>query len=415
TWNVRPPAQEVYEHLEDFFPEHDLDKPLLESATGGGDSPATPVSATAAQPSPLTRGGAGMKHRRTIRHVAREGKKILDRTSKIESPQAAMLRKRSTKLWGTKVEEVTPGAGRSGPPSAVPESPNSTTAKPVTRWIKGDLIGKGTYGKVFLALNANTGEMIAVKQVELPKTVSDKADARQTIVVDAIKSESTTLRDLDHPNVVQYLGFEETTDYFNLFLEYVPGGSIGGILRKHGKFDEEVAKCFTLQMLSGLEYLHSRGIWHRDLKGDNILVDPSGVCKISDFGISKRTEDVERFDPSATNMQGSIFWMAPEVLSNAGMGYNAKIDIWSLGCVYVEMMTGRRPWENENFVAVMYKLSTTKEAPPIPQLSDIGQEFVSMCFEKDPNMRPTAAVLRKHAYLSPRPGWVFQPGSFRAD
>lgn len=86
----------------------------------------------------------------------------------------------------------------------------------MTRWIKGDLIGKGTYGKVFLALNANTGEMIAVKQVELPKTVSDMADKRQIIVVEAIKSESTTLRDLDHPNVVQYLGFEETGDYFNL-------------------------------------------------------------------------------------------------------------------------------------------------------------------------------------------------------
>lgn len=74
--------------------------------------------------------------------------------------------------------------------------------------------------------------------------------------------------------------------------------------------------------------------------------------------------------------------MAPEVLSNAGQGYNVKIDIWSLGCVYVEMMTGRRPWENENFVAVMYILSTKKEAPPLPQLSDIGQEFVSQCFEK---------------------------------
>jgi len=177
----------------------------------------------------------------------------------------------------------------------------------VTRWIKGDLIGKGTYGKVranvgahrlraelftlsqvFLALNGNTGEMIAVKQVELPKTASDQQDHRQRIVVDAIKSESTTLRDLEHPNVVQYLGFEETSDHFNLFLEYVPGGSIAGVLRKLGKFDENVTKSFTEQILSGLEYLHSRGVWHRDLKGDNILVDAQGVCKISDFGISKR-------------------------------------------------------------------------------------------------------------------------------
>ena len=86
----------------------------------------------------------------------------------------------------------------------------------MTKWVKGDLIGKGTYGKVYLALNINTGEMIAVKQVELPKTDSDRNDTRQTTVVEAIKSESATLRDLEHPNVVQYLGFEETADYFNL-------------------------------------------------------------------------------------------------------------------------------------------------------------------------------------------------------
>lgn len=410
TWNVRPPPQEVYENLEEFFPEHDLDKPLItvDGGAGGdsGGSPNTPVSATAVA-SPLTRGGAQMKHRKTIRNVASQGKKYMDKSAKIESPEAAMRRKRSTKLWGTKVEEVTPGAGRSGPSSSIPESPSSSAARPVTRWIKGDLIGKGTYGKVYLALNGNTGEMIAVKQVELPKTASDKADARQTTVVDAIKSESNVLRDLDHPNVVQYLGFEETADYFNLFLEYVPGGSIGGVLRKVGKFDEEVAKSFTYQMLSGLEYLHSRGIWHRDLKGDNILVDPSGICKISDFGISKRTADAEKFDTAATNMQGSIFWMAPEVLHHGGQGYNAKVDIWSLGCVYVEMMTGRRPWQDDNFVAVMYKVGTAKEAPPIPNLSDIGRDFSSLCFEKDPIKRPTASTLRQHAYLVPKPGWTF--------
>lgn len=78
------------------------------------------------------------------------------------------------------------------------------------------------------------------------------------------------------------------------FLEYVPGGSIGGCLRKHGKFDHEVVRSFTSQMLSGLEYLHSRKVLHRDLKADNILLDPSGVCKISDFGISKRSGETRR-------------------------------------------------------------------------------------------------------------------------
>ena len=78
------------------------------------------------------------------------------------------------------------------------------------KWVRGELIGRGTYGRVYLALNATTGEMIAVKQVEMPRTPSDKNDSRQITVVQALKMESETLKDLDHPNIVQYLGFEET-------------------------------------------------------------------------------------------------------------------------------------------------------------------------------------------------------------
>lgn len=86
----------------------------------------------------------------------------------------------------------------------------------VFKWVRGELIGKGTYGRVYLALNANTGEMIAVKQVEIPRTDSDRADDRQVSVVEALKFESETLKDLDHPHIVQYLGFEETPEYLSM-------------------------------------------------------------------------------------------------------------------------------------------------------------------------------------------------------
>ena len=82
--------------------------------------------------------------------------------------------------------------------------------------MRGELIGQGTYGKVYLALNATTGEMIAVKQVELPRTASDKNDTRQHTVVQALKMESETLKDLDHPNIVQYPGFEETPSNWSM-------------------------------------------------------------------------------------------------------------------------------------------------------------------------------------------------------
>lgn len=88
----------------------------------------------------------------------------------------------------------------------------------IFRWVRGELIGKGTYGRVYLALNATTGEMIAVKQVEIPRTASDKSDSRQITVVEALKSESETLKDLDHPNIVQYLGYEESPLHVSMYV-----------------------------------------------------------------------------------------------------------------------------------------------------------------------------------------------------
>lgn len=86
------------------------------------------------------------------------------------------------------------------------------------KWVRGELIGKGSYGRVYLALNATTGEMIAVKQVETPRTASDKNDSRQATVVQSLKLESETLKDLDHPNIVQYLGFEETPANLSMYV-----------------------------------------------------------------------------------------------------------------------------------------------------------------------------------------------------
>ena len=263
----------------------------------------------------------------------------------------------------------------------------------IFKWVRGELIGKGTYGRVYLALNATTGEMIAVKQVEIPQTASDRNDSRQAVFVQALKLESEIFKDLDHANVVQYLGFEETPNFLSMyafmiiltddisdpshhsFLEYVPGGSIGSCLQKHGKFDEEVTKSFTEQILTGLEYLHSKGILHRvrissvyrkrsqylrdssqDLKADNILVETTGICKISDFGIAKRTDNIDGFGAS-TAMQGTVFWMAPEVIDPMKKGYDKKVDIWSVGCVVHEMWAGKRPWSGDEAIAVILKVS----------------------------------------------------------
>ncbi|KAF8905491.1 hypothetical protein CPB84DRAFT_1676576 [Gymnopilus junonius] len=406
-WAPRPLPENIYDHLEKFFPKHDLDKPVIE-APSGDTSPTTPEPVSQLPPPVPTKDDkARIRAKKSIRIVAQEHKKRIDRTSRAPDSYADnIMRKRSTKLWGSKLEEVTTAQGRSASSSSSPDSPSGgpTTFK----WVRGELIGKGTYGRVYLALNATTGEMIAVKQVELPQTASDKNDSRQHTVVQALKMESETLRDLDHPNIVQYLGFEETPSNLSIFLEYVPGGSVGSCLHKHGKFEDNVTRSFTSQILSGLEYLHSKGILHRDLKADNILVEMSGVCKISDFGISKRTEDID--GGAFTAMQGTVFWMAPEVVNTKKEGYNFKIDIWSVGCVVLEMWAGMRPWNGEEMFAVMFKLYQSKQPPPVPEdvvLSADADDFRRKCFAINPDERPSATELRKHPYLILPPGWAF--------
>jgi mitogen-activated protein kinase kinase kinase len=185
---------------------------------------------------------------------------------------------------------------------------------------------------------------------------------------------------------VQYLGCERKESGISIFLEYISGGSIGSCYRKHGPFELRVVASLTRQVLAGLAYLHREGILHRDLKSDNILLDLDGTCKISDFGISKRSENVYGNDKS-NNMQGSIFWMAPEVVRSSGEGYSAKVDIWSLGCVVIEMLDGRRPWAKEEAVGAIFKISQG-EQPPLPACVQTDEpeyrnarEFLAECLK----------------------------------
>ncbi|KAF9076204.1 kinase-like domain-containing protein [Rhodocollybia butyracea] len=278
--------------------------------------------------------------------------------------------------------------------SAVYPSQPPVVELPSFQWIRGDLIGKGSFGRVYWALNVTTGDVIAVKQADMPRG-------------------SNTLKDLDHPNIVQYLGFEESEDHISIFMQYIAGGSVGTCL-KNGRFSNEVTKSFARQILEGLEYLHSRGIIHRDIKADNILVEKSGVCKISDFGISKQADD---FDGRAfTGMRGTAYWMAPEAVDSNTKGYDNKIDIWSVGCVVIEMWTGKRPWYGEEILPVLLNLYR-RLAPPIPPellLSDEAMDFKDKVFARDPQDRPSAAKLKLHPYLVMEPGWEFDPAFFEA-
>ncbi|KAI9220894.1 kinase-like domain-containing protein [Blastocladiella britannica] len=281
------------------------------------------------------------------------------------------------------------------------------------QWIKGELIGLGSFGRVYLGLLVATGDMMAVKQVELPRAGPGASAVvlgkKNAAMLEALQREIVLLRDLSHENIVHYLGFERTPDALNVFLEYVPGGSLASLLATVGSaLPDGLSAMFAAQIVDGVSYVHSRGILHRDLKCANVLVDDQGVCKISDFGLSKRMGHTDMDDGgegkgaydfhSQHSLQGSVYWMAPEVVR--GRGYSAKVDIWSLGCIMIEMLTGNRPWMGFNEIAAMYHIGSAKRPDIPPSVSDRAREFCERCFEIDPEVRPTAVELARLAFVA---------------
>ncbi|XP_062012092.1 mitogen-activated protein kinase kinase kinase 3-like [Rosa rugosa] len=196
------------------------------------------------------------------------------------------------------------------------------------QWQKGDLIGSGAFGRVYMGMNTESGELIAVKE------------AHTKVLQDEVR----LLENLSHPKIIRCLGTEREDETLTMLLEYVPGGSIQALLEKFGSFSVPVIKRFTKQLLLALEYLHKKGIIHGDIKGANILVDNKGRIKLADFGASKQAA-VSGAKPT----RGTPYWMAPEVIR--GTGHDFSADIWSVGCTVIEMATGNPPW-NQQFETV---------------------------------------------------------------
>ncbi|KAL8689633.1 MAG: hypothetical protein Q9218_004734, partial [Villophora microphyllina] len=453
-WANRPPPEDLLDNLDAYFPNLDLDEPVVEDLVSPPGSPAatneqkapetiaprpTPVQrmirsslydrptsiaeesiaeegtlgseestlksrATLAQSTAQRsmRKSGGLGRMKSIRDVARgayEGNKRASQAPGLPTQKAKsgdIVRRKSTKMFGHNIVQVKPGRGSrvSLIEQVPPDLPAGTNSFQIAR---GQLIGKGSYGRVYLGINLTTGDLLAVKQVEVNQKAAGQDKDKMKEMVAALDQEIDTMQHLEHPNIVQYLGCERKEYSISIFLEYISGGSVGSCLRKHGKFEQSLVSSLTRQVLSGLAYLHQEGVLHRDLKADNILLDVDGTCKISDFGISKKTDNIYGNDIT-NNMQGSVFWMAPEVIRSHGTGYSAKVDIWSLGCVVLEMFAGRRPWSKDEAIGAIYKLGELNQAPPIPddvagEISAEAVAFMLDCFTVDPRERPTAETL----------------------
>ncbi|CAM9650337.1 unnamed protein product [Discosporangium mesarthrocarpum] len=250
-------------------------------------------------------------------------------------------------------------------------------------------IAKGSYGVVYTGMNEMSGGLIAIKVLPVPD--SDKE-------VHQLFQEITLMRNLSHPNIVSYLGAEITEQAtLCIFQEWVPGGSMAGLLRLFGPFSEPIIVRYTRQILLGLQYLHSEGVAHRDIKGSNILVDTEGVVKVADFGASAHVEDITK-----NSLKGTPYFMAPEMLQGDKQGLS--VDIWSLGGAVIEMLTGRPPWSQlrpSSPKALLKKmLERPERIPPLPRNMSLRlTSFLRRCFQWNPDDRPTATELLEDPFL----------------
>ena len=297
------------------------------------------------------------------------------------------------------INQQQPAGAIVAPPLSRNDATHVRPSKVPENWTKGELIGQGAFGSVYLGMDNDTGQLIAVKQVALGQRSGPQAAAKLAEHIRSLEAEVQLLQDLNHPNIVRYLGTERTLDALNIFLEYVPGGSIASLLAKFGSFQESVVRVYTKQILQGLLYLHGQGVIHRDIKGANILVANTGLVKLADFGASKKIEGLATMESGFKSVKGTPYWMAPEVITATGHGKQA--DIWSVACTVIEMATGKPPWmQFGSQVAAMFHIAKSKGPPAIPEhLSPECKDFLYLCFNRNWKERPTAATLLQHAFL----------------
>ncbi|XP_040987867.1 mitogen-activated protein kinase kinase kinase 18-like [Juglans microcarpa x Juglans regia] len=259
-------------------------------------------------------------------------------------------------------------------------------------WIRGSIIGRGSTATVSLATTVPSGQLFAVKSAELSRSMF-------------LQKEQYFLSQLCCPHIVEYIGFDVSYEgnkpMYNLWMEYVPGGTLYDAIQRHqGRLDEAMIRVYTKQILQGLEYLHANGLVHCDIKSQNILIGKDG-SKIADLGCAKLVGKVAgNGDSSMSALSGTPMFMAPEVARGEEQGFPA--DVWALGCTIIEMATGSSPWPEMNDpVSVLYRIGFSADVLELPRgLSERAKDFLSKCLMRDPRERWTAKELLEHPFLA---------------
>ncbi|KAH7547476.1 hypothetical protein FEM48_Zijuj01G0314100 [Ziziphus jujuba var. spinosa] len=271
-----------------------------------------------------------------------------------------------------------------------PQNNSSITPRNILfgKYETGRLLGKGTFAKVYYGKNLITGESVAIKVLNKDKLKKDG-------FMEQIKREISVMRLVHHPNIVALKEVMANKAKIFFVMEYVKGGELFAKVVK-GKLKEDIARKYFRQLVSAVDFCHSRGVSHRDLKPENLLLDENGDLKVSDFGLSALPEQVWN-DGLLHTRCGTPAYVAPEVLRKKGYD-GAKADIWSCGVVLFVLLAGSLPFQDENVMKMYRKVFKCEYEFP-PWFSGDAKTLISKLLVVDPHKRISIADILENPWF----------------
>lgn len=261
-----------------------------------------------------------------------------------------------------------------------------TAGDPNELYKKIKRVGQGASGSVYVASSLATNTKVAIKQMDLA------SQPRKDLIV----TEILVMKESQHPNIVNYLdSFLVRNSDLWVIMEYMEGGALTDVIDNNTMTEQQIATVCR-ETTAGLHHLHSQNILHRDIKSDNILLNAHGQVKISDFGFCAKLTDQRN---KRATMVGTPYWMAPEVVKQKE--YGAKVDIWSLGIMAIEMIENEPPYLDEEPLKALY-LIATNGTPTLKNPERLSRElksFLAVCLCVDVRSRATAEELIQHEFL----------------